>query len=105
MWAPGPPWNKIWDVRAQIFSPGVLGPSVDGINLATPKGFYSKSRKSKNSNKNLKLYTSVHLPARIDAIFKKITLTLQAQSAREGCSGGVMGSNVDFKEIALKPEE
>ena len=35
---------------------------VDGINLATPKGFYSKSRKSKNSHKNQKLYTIVHLP-------------------------------------------
>ena len=79
--------------------------TVDGINLATPKGFYSKSRKSKNSNKNQKLYTIVHLPARIDAIFKKITLTLQAPSAREGCWGGVMGSNVDFKEIGLKPKK
>ena len=37
--------------------------TVDGINLATPKGFYSKSRKSKNSNKNQKLYTIGHLPA------------------------------------------
>ena len=37
--------------------------TVDGINLATPKGFYSKSRKSKNSNNNLKLYIIGHLPA------------------------------------------
>ena len=37
--------------------------TVDGINLATPKGFYSKSRKSKNSNKNQKLYTIGHLSA------------------------------------------
>ena len=78
---------------------------VDGINLATPKGFYSKSRKSKNSNKNQKLYTIVHLPARIDAILKKIILTLQAASARTHFRGGVMGSNADFMENGLKPEE
>ena len=37
--------------------------TVDGINLATPKGLYWKSRKAQNSNKNLKLYTIGHLPA------------------------------------------
>ena len=74
-------------------------------SLATPKGFYSKSRKSKNSNKNQKLYTIVHLPARIDAILKKIILTLQAASARTHFRGGVMGSNADFMENGLKPEE
>ena len=79
--------------------------TVDGINLATPKGFYSKSRKSKNSNKNQKLYTIVHLPARIDAILKKIILTLQAASVRTHFRGGVMGSNVDFMENGLNPEE
>ena len=53
------------DPRGTQGNPGarnLLG-TVDGINLATPKGFYSKSRKSKNSNKNQKLYTIVHLPA------------------------------------------
>ena len=79
--------------------------TVDGITLATPTRFYSKSQKSKTSNKNQKLYTIVLLPTRIDAIFKKITLTLQAPSAREWCWGCVMGSNVDFKENCLKPKE
>ena len=68
-------------------------------------GFYSKSRKSKNSNKNQKLYTIVHLPARIDAILKKIILTLQAASVRTHFRGGVMGSNVDFMENGVKHEE
>ena len=83
----------------------VGNPSVGGIYSATPTGFYSKSRKSKNSNKNQKLYPIVHLPARIDAIFKKIVLTLQAASARTHFRGGVMGSNADVMEICLKPEE
>ena len=66
-------------------------------------GFFEIAKIKKN--KNLKLFTIVHLPARIDTIFKKITLTLQAPSAREGCWGGVMGSKVDFKEIGLKPDK
>ena len=79
--------------------------TVDEINLVTLKGFYSKSRKSKNSNKSQKLYTIVHLPARIDAILKKIILTLQAASVRTHFRGGVMGSNADFMENGLKPKE
>ena len=47
----------------------------------------------------------MHLPARIDAILKKIILTLQAASARTHFRGGVMGSNADFMENGLKPEE
>ena len=35
-----------------------------------------------------------------DAILKKIILTLQAASARTHFRGVVMGSNVDFMEIA-----
>ena len=77
--------------------------TVDGMNLATSQRFYLKSRKSKNSNKNLKLYTIVHLPARIDAILKKIMLTLPAASARTHFSGAVLGSNAGFMETALEP--
>ena len=47
----------------------------------------------------------MHLPARIDAILKKIILTLQAASVRTHFRGGVMGSNADFMENCLKPEE
>ena len=47
----------------------------------------------------------MHLPARIDAILKKIILTLQAASVRTHFRGGVMGSNADFMENGLKPEE
>ena len=79
--------------------------SVDGINLATPKGFYSKSRKSKNSNKNQKLYTIGHLPAQTRRDIEKIILTLQAASARTHFRGGLMGSNADFMENGLKPQE
>ena len=68
-------------------------------------GFYSKSRNSKNSNKNQKLYTIGHLSARIDAILKKIILTLQAASARTHFRGGVMGSNADLIENCLEPKE
>ena len=85
--------------------PGPMGGghTVDGSNEATPTGFYSKSRKFKNSNKNQKLYTIVHLPARIDAILTKIILTLQAASAYTHFRGGVMGSNADFMEKGLEP--
>ena len=47
----------------------------------------------------------MHLPARIDAILKKIILTLHAASARTHFRGGVMGSNADFMENGLEPEE
>ena len=47
----------------------------------------------------------MHLPARIDAILKKIILTLQAASVRTHFRGGVMGSKSDFMENGLKPEE
>ena len=47
----------------------------------------------------------MHLPARIDAILKKIILTLQAASARTHFRGGVMGSNADFMKMNLKPKE
>ena len=47
----------------------------------------------------------MHLPARIDAILKKIILTLQAASAYTHFRGGVMGSNADFMENGLKPKE
>ena len=47
----------------------------------------------------------MHLPARMDAILKKIILTLQAASAYTHFRGGVMGSNADFTENDLKPEE
>ena len=69
-----------------------------------PTGFYSKSRKLKNSRKNQCFCTIVHLPARIDAILKKIILTLQAASARTHFRGGGMGSNADFMENGLKPK-
>ena len=80
-------------------------PTVDGINLATPKGFDMESRKPKSPRKNQKLGTIVHLPARMDAILKKIILTLQAASAYTHFRGCVMGSNADFMENGLKPEE
>ena len=92
-------------------SPGAKGGdrgwrgTVDGINLATPKGFDMESRKPKSPRKNQKLGTIVHLPARMDAILKKIILTLQAASAYTHFRGGVMGSNADFMENCLKPEE
>ena len=47
----------------------------------------------------------MHLPARIDAILKKIMLTLQAASAYTHFRGGVTGSNADFMENRLKPKE
>ena len=77
--------------------------TVDGINLATPKGFDMESRKPKSPRKNQKLGTIVHLPARMDAILKKIILTLQAASAYTHFRGGVMGSNADLMENGLKP--
>ena len=55
--------------------------TVDGINLATPTGFDMESREPRSPRKNQKLGTIVHLPARMDAILKKIILTLQAASA------------------------
>ena len=79
--------------------------TVDGINLATPKGFDMESRKPKSPRKNQKLGTIVHLPARMDAILKKIILTLQAASAYTHFRGGVMGSNADFMENCLKPKK
>ena len=45
----------------------------------------------------------MHLPARIDAIFKKITLVLQAASARTHLRGRVVGSDADFMDNGLKP--
>ena len=77
--------------------------TVDGINLATPKGFDMESRKAKSPRKNQLLGTIVHLPARMDAILKNIILTLQAASARTHFREGVMGSNADFMENCLKP--
>ena len=47
----------------------------------------------------------VHFPAPHGAIFKKIILTLKAGSAYTHFRGVVMGSNADFMEIGLKPEE
>ena len=64
-----------------------------------------ESRKPKSQRKRQKLGTIVHLPARMDAILKKIILTLQAASAYTHFRGGVMGSNADFMENGLKPEE
>ena len=64
-----------------------------------------ESRKPKSQRKNQKLGTIVHLPARMDAILKKIILTLQAASAYAHSRGGVMGSNADSLENGLKPEE
>ena len=79
--------------------------TVDGINLATPKGFDMESRKLKSPRKNQKLGTIVHLLARMDAILKKIILTLQAASAYTHFRGGVMGSNANVMENCLKPKE
>ena len=62
-----------------------------------------ESRKPKSPRKNQKLGTIVHLPARMDAILKKIILTLQAASAYTHFRGGVMGSNADFMENWLNP--
>ena len=62
-----------------------------------------ESRKPKSPRKNQKLGTIVHLPARMDAILKKIILTLQAASAYTHFRGGVMGSNADFMENGLNP--
>ena len=64
-----------------------------------------ESRKPKSPIKNRKLGTIVHLPARMDAILKKIILTLQAASAYTHFRGGVMGSNGDFMENGLKTKE
>ena len=63
-----------------------------------------ESRKSKSPKQNQKLGTIVHLTARMDAILKKIILTLQAASAYTHFRG-VVGSNADFMENGLKPEE
>ena len=41
----------------------------------------------------------------MDAIFKKIILTLEAWSAMTNFMGGVMGSHADFMIIRLTPEE
>ena len=60
-------------------------------------------RKTQSPRKNQKLDTIVHLPARMDVILKKITLTLQAASAYTYFRRGVMGSNADFMENCLKP--
>ena len=79
--------------------------TVDGINLATPKGLDMESRKPKSPRKNQKLGTIVHLPARMYAILKQIILTLQAASAYTHFRGGVMGSNAYFMENGLKPKE
>ena len=79
--------------------------AVDGINLATPKGFDMESRKSRSPIKNQKLGTIVHLPARMDAILEKIVPILQAASAYTHFRGGVMGSHADFMENGLKPRE
>ena len=64
-----------------------------------------ESREPKSQRKNQKLGTTVHLPARMDAILKKIILTLQAASAYTHLRGGVMGSRADSMENGLKPKE
>ena len=109
---PGGPWDPLrspvsWDPqRSPGDPPGIhMGPFGWRNKLSNTYGIYSKSRKSKNSNKNQKLYTIVHLSARIGAIFKKIILTLQAASARTYFSGAVMGSNTDFMENGLNPSD
>ena len=64
------------------------------------------SRENPNlREKNQKLGTIVHVPARMDAILKKILPTLQAASAYTHFRGGVMGSNADFMENGFKPKE
>ena len=64
-----------------------------------------ESRKPKSPRNNQKLGIIVHLPARMDAILKKIILTLQAASAYTHFRGDVMGSNADLMENCLKPKE
>ena len=64
-----------------------------------------ESRKPTSPREHQKLVTIVHLPARMDAILKEIILTLQTASAYTHFKGGVMGSNADFMENCLKPEE
>ena len=63
------------------------------------------SRETQISEKKKKFGTIVHLPARMDAILKKIILTLQAASAYTHFRGGVMGSNADFMKNGLEPKE
>ena len=71
-----------------------------------------ESRKPKSPRKNQKLGTIVHLPARMDAILKKIILTLQAASAYTHFRGGfwaqmpeeyVYPSNSSKIKIGTKP--
>ena len=65
---------------------------------------FEVAKKSKNSNKNQKLYTIVHLPARIDAIFKKIILTLKVASVRTHFRGGY-GLKCRFYGNRVKPKK
>ena len=63
-----------------------------------------ESRKRESPRKHQKLGTIVQLPARMDAILKKIILTLLAASAYTHFRGG-RGSNADFMENDLNPKE
>ena len=67
---------------------------------------FTRSRENPNTLIQIRSFTplgiSQHKP---DAILKKIILTLQAASARTHFRGGVMGSNADFMENGLEPEE
>ena len=63
------------------------------------------SRKPKSPRQNQKPGTIAHLPARMDAILKKIILTLQAAPAYTHFGRGVMGLHADFMENDLKAEE
>ena len=115
-WGPWGGKNRIFIKKFKIFglffsildrSPGSLGPfwgpwggpgaqkkaqKIPKISKKIPKNSlknYSKSRKSKNSRKNLCFCTIVHLTARIDAILKKIILIFKAASVRTHFRGGL----------------
>ena len=86
--------------------PGMVRPPPVDVDVALWGGGPGrKSWKPKALRKNQYVFTIVHVQHRMDAIFKNSTLILEARSAMTHFIGGVMGSNADFKEIGLAPEE
>ena len=100
-----------WNIACLAGTAGIMrdpkgaqgSPAVEGINSQTPTGIYSKSRGSKTSNKYQKLYIVVHLAARMDAIFEKLILTLQAASAMGGVMRDLWAQMSSLWEIAENP--
>ena len=97
---------SLWEVRARK---GLIVPAAGGGNRATNNTKITKIYKQKKNSKSweVKLLSKIqcfgtilHFPAQTTAKFSTDAITFQAASARTHFRGVVMGSNIDFMEIA-----